>query len=188
MRLLVIATAACAALLAAPAVAAPRAATLNDPKGDWPVAGQDVLSARVTSVRVAGRPALVGALSLSAAPDAPTQYSVAVAAGCDSWLLSVRGLGTDLQDARIEHLACSGLAEYATRQAEVADATAVVRGNTVEITAPYALGLRRGVKVTSMSAGAAAFFTGVYVGHGVGDEGFVMSGDVAFGKASYVLP
>jgi hypothetical protein len=188
MRLLVIATAAAAAVLAAPAVAAPRAATLNDPKGDWPVASQDVLSARVTSVRVAGRPALVAALTLAAAPDAPTQYSVAVTAGCDSWLLSVRNLGTDLEDARIEHVVCYDLADYPTRQTEIEHATATVRGTTVEITAPYTLGLKRGTKVTSLSAGASAFFTGVYVGHDVGDQGFVMSGDVAFGKVSYVLP
>jgi hypothetical protein len=188
MRLLLIATAAAAAVLAAPAVAAPRAATLADPKGDWPVPSQDVLAARVTSARVAGAPALVATLTLAAAPDAPTQYSVAVGSGCDSWLLSVRNLGTDLEDARIEHVVCYALTDYPTKQTEVEHATATVRGTTVEITAPYTLGLKRGTRITSMSAGAAAVFTGVYVGHDVGDQGFVMSGDVAFGNASYVLP
>lgn len=188
-------TAALAALaaltLAAPAGALTRgraSSGIGDAKGDWPVASQDIVGVSASTVYYGAHPAVRAVLTLSDVPDGVAQYNVALTAGCDSWVLSARSIGGgDMQDSRMQHVRCGSGANAVTATPDTSPATVEVVGKTVVLTAPYAYGMRKGLHVTSMSAGASPFFTGVYVGHGAGEQGFVMTGDLALGDVDWTL-
>ncbi len=167
-----------AALLAAPAGAASPAA-ITDAKGDWPVASQDVVGVTVSTVP--GN-ALRAVLTLATAPDATTQYGVGVIAGCDSWTLEARGT-----EAALKHYVCGSGVGAATAQPDVSAATVTTKGNTVVITAPYANGLRRGLRIDGVNAAASVYFTGVFGGSSLTPSVAVTSGDFAYGQVAYVL-
>jgi hypothetical protein len=194
VRRYVLAAVAAALLAAAPAGAAtsrPAATTspgIKDAAGDWPVTSQDIVDVRVSTVRSGRTSAVRAVLTLTAAPDGVAQYSVGLGSACDSWVLSARSIGGgDMQDSRLQHVVCGSGTSFLTATPENAPATVAVSGNTVILTAPYALGLRKGLQITSLTGTASPFFTGVYVGHDVGQSGFVMSGDLALGSVDYTL-
>jgi hypothetical protein len=190
-----LAAAAVAALLASgayPALAArpaPTRGAITDATGDWAVASQDILSAQVTSGRVNGVPTVRAVLTLADAPDGVAQYAVSFASGCDSWVLSARGIGGgDMQDVRLQHSVCRPAAQFATSAPENAPAQVAVSGKQVVLTAKYALGLEKGLRVTSMAASASPFFTGATVGQdAVGQDGWVTSGDLALANVRFEL-
>jgi hypothetical protein len=130
------------------------------------------------SLRVGGRPAVRAVLTLAGAPDAVAEYGVTLGTACDSWALVARGA-----EARLERRGCDTPGGVTTPAATVA-----VQGTTLVLTAPYGLGLAKGLRVSNLSASASPYLTGLYVGGGTGQEGFVATGDLAFGKVSYVLP
>ena len=134
------------------------AAQFTDAKGDWAVASQDVLSARISSVLAGGAPAIRAELTLAAAPDPtlPSSYNVQFAVGCVSYALTYDGKAATLQQ-----VSC-------TRQpaTTTAPATASVRGTTLVLQAPYALGLRRGQVAGPFAAVAYTAFAGFGVGLG----------------------
>jgi hypothetical protein len=175
-----------AALLAAPATAAPRAATLSDPRGDWAVPSEDVVAARLEGVVSSAGRSLKATLALAAPPDGATTYYLAFVDGsCESWELSVQGLGTPAQSAVLTHFSC-GATSPATVTGTAVPATATVRGTTVEFSTPYVLGMRRGTKVAALLAAAAVR----YLAFGVGtdwDDAY-RDGDWAQGSTAYVLP
>jgi hypothetical protein len=184
MRRTSLAVLAVTALLAAPASAKP-AATISDPKGDWGVASEDVLAARLEGVVGTSGRTVTATVTLAGAPDAATTYYVAAIDGvCNSWEFSVYGLGTAAQAAVLTRYSCQDAATDVLGTS--VPATATVKGNTVGLTAPYALGLKRGTKVAALVAAAAVH----YVAFGVGmdaDLRFV-DGDWAQGGSRYVLP
>jgi hypothetical protein len=177
-----------AASLAAPATAAvPAKAVVTDPSGDWPVASQDITGVQVSTVRVGRTPALRAVLTLSAAPDPVSQYYVALSTGCDWWMLSTRNVSIEQpQSIRLVHGRC-GVAESATGDHPTSAATLSVSGNTLVLTAPYALGLKKGLRITSIEAAASPVLTGAYVADGVGQHGYVVSGDLALARVTYAL-
>jgi hypothetical protein len=183
MRRTSLAVLAATALLAAPASAKP-AATISDPKGDWSVASEDVLAARVEGVVSKSARTLTATVTLAGAPDAATTYYVAVTDGvCNSWEFSVRGLGTAAQSAVLTRYACG---DATNTLGTSVPATATVKGSTVGLSAPYALGLKRGTNVAALLAAASVH----YVAFGVGmdaDQRFV-DGDWAGANTRYVLP
>lgn len=188
MRRHVLAAVAAVLLAAAPATAAvPTHAAIADAKGDWPVASHDITGVRVSTVRLGRTPALRAVLTLSAAPDPVSQYYVALSTGCDWWMLSTRDAGAENpQSIRLVHGRC-GVTESATGDHPTSDATVTVSGNTLVLTAPYALGLKKGLRISSIEAAASPFLTGAYVADGVGQHGYVVSGDLALGRVTYAL-
>jgi hypothetical protein len=193
VRRYVLAAVAAALLAAVPAGATgrptgPARPGIRDAAGDWPVASQDIVDVRVSTVRVGRTPAVRAVMTLAAAPDGVAQYSVSLSQSCDSWTLSARSIGGgDMQDSRLQHSVCGAATDAVTATPETAAATVAVSGNTVTLTAPYAIGLRKGLQMTGMSATASPFFTGVWVGHDLGQSGFVVSGDLALGSVDYRL-
>jgi hypothetical protein len=193
MRRYVVPAVVAALLAAAPAGATSRvAATRNgikDAAGDWPVASQDILDVRLSNVRLGRAPALRAVITLAAPADGVAQYGVgAVGRGCDSWGLSARNIGGgDLQDARLTHYVCGSATDPVTKTYDSVPAVVTVTGNTVTLTAPYAVGLKKGLRFASMSATATPLFTGVFVGHDLGQSGFVVSGDLALGSIDFTL-
>lgn len=168
-----------AVALVTPAHAAP-APQVTDPKGDWAVASQDVLSARVSSVLVNRVPTLRAELTLAAAPESrlPTDFVVQFFVGC-----TVYDLNYDGTTAALERLTCA-----ATPVSSTAPATVTVRGTTLVLQAPYALGLRRGQVATYFAAAAYTVYAGVYQ-PGLSGDLLACTCDVAFApdKTSYVL-
>jgi len=187
--------AAVAALLAAsasPALAvrrpAPTQASIGDRTGDWAVASQDIVSAQVSSGRVNGVPTVRAVLTLADVPDGVAQYAVSFASGCDSWVLSTRNLGGgDMQDVRLQHSTCQTVAEYATYTPENAPAQVAVSGKQVVLTARYAVGLEKGLRVSSIAASASPFFTGASTDLNSGEDGWVTSGDLALANVRFEL-
>jgi hypothetical protein len=174
-------------LLAAPATAKPAAATIKDPKGDWAVASEDVLAARLEGLVAKGAKTLHATVTLAAAPDAATTYYVAFVDGvCNSWELSVQGLGTQAQRAVLTRYTCGDSTDAASVVGESVAVTAVAHGTTVEFSAPYALGLRHGTKVDGLLAAAAVRYASW--GVGMDSDTFYTDGDIARGNSSYVLP
>lgn len=188
MRRYVLTAVAAALLAAAPATAAvPTRAAVPDAKGDWPVAANDITGVQVSTVRLGRTPALRAVLTLSAPPDAVSQYYVALSAGCDWWMLSTRNVSAEQpQSVRLTQGRC-GATESATGDHPTSPATAVVSGNTLVLTAPYALGLKKGLRISSIEAAASPFVTGAFVADGVGQHGYVTSGDLALGRVTYAL-
>jgi hypothetical protein len=187
MRRYVLTAVAAALLAAAPATAAvPTQATVTDAKGDWPVASHDITRVHVSTVRVGRTPALRAVLTLSAPPDALSQYYVSVSTGCDWWMLTTRNVGGDAEDVRLISGRC-GVAESTTGQHPSVPATVTVSGSTLVLTAPYALGLKKGLRMTSVEAAASPFLTGAHVADGVGEQGYVVTGDLALAHPTFVL-
>ena len=182
MRRSVLAAAVVAALLAAaPAGAASRRPSTGgrvaDATGDWPVASQDLVSAQVTSSRAGGQAVLRAVLTLAEAPDAVAEYTVSLDSDCDVWTLSVRG-----KDARLQRSTCA-----LTELPETAPATVQVSGKQIVVTAPYALGLAKGMRFGSLTATASPYLTGVVFGSSVSPTTFVVTGDVASGSVAMTL-
>jgi hypothetical protein len=175
----------CAAtLLAAPAHAGSRPATVTDPKGDWAVAGQDLVRARLYSV-TAGTRALRADVELADVPVTGTTYAVQLGneASCESWALVVTFYGTPEQSASLQHFPCS-VTGLPGSDASIA-ATFAVTGKTLRLTAPYGLGLRRGTRLTYGGASAATYFLGLFVGPPANQD--VLTGDIAMNGIDYVL-
>jgi hypothetical protein len=179
-----------ALLTAAPALAAPRPATLSDPKGDWAVASQDLVGVRISSVRTATGPGIRAEMTLVAAPDVPTTYTtvIHIAGRCDGWALVAADHGTPLQQARLEYYACpSDTSSAVPVPDDTAPATVEVRGTTVVLTAPYALGLARRQRIEGAVIAASTRFVGVFYPDNSGTWQEVVSGDLGYGRVSYVL-
>lgn len=173
--------AAIAALAAfAPSASAAGPAVIADPRGDWPVAASDVLSVRVDGVVKGTAHTLRAQLTLAAAPDAVTEYQVALSNQCDSWTFATRGYGTAAQTATLTHHACG---DSPTSRGASVPATVTVKGTVVEFTAPYAVGLRRGTKVTYLAAAASVYY--VSAGVGTDPSAWATDGDLALGNATY---
>ena len=177
-----------AALLTAvamsPVHAAPGSAIVTDPANDW-VPSQDVVRLDVSS-GPAGKARVVKAtFRLTAAPDAAATYQANLETGrCDkAWSLKASGLGTSSQKATLERLPCMAT----TAAIPTAPATVTVKGTTVEITAPYAVGLVKGLHVKQINGFVGAAFAGTYVGNGLGQDGFILSGDLAWSAVDYRL-
>jgi hypothetical protein len=188
MRRYVLAAVAATLLAAAPAAAAvPTKAGIADASGDWPVASEDIVRTEVSTVRVGRTPALRAVLTLAAPADSAAMYYVAVSTGCEWWMLSTRNVALgDPQDVRLVHGYC-GAAESATGQKDNGAATVSVSGNKLVLTAPYAFGLKKGLRMSSIESGASPLMTGAYVADGVGQNGYVTTGDLALGHVTFAL-
>jgi hypothetical protein len=167
-----------ALLLAAPAGAGTTAA-IKDAKGDWAVGSQDVVGVTVSSVP--GN-AVRAVLTLAGAPDAATNYGVSLVAGCDWWTFDARGT-----KATLNHYHCGSGADVTAVQPDVSAATVETKGNTVVLTAPYANGLKRNLKLTGLNAVASVYFVGAGGGGTTLPTFSVYTGDLAYGDVSYVL-
>ena len=97
----------------------------------------------------------------------------------------MRGIGTAAQAARMTHYTCGETTDPEQLNPPNVPATVSVRGSVIELTAPYALGLRRGTKVVALVAAAAVQF--VAFGPGTDPEEFFVDGDFAWGRTSYTL-
>jgi hypothetical protein len=172
--------------LAGSATAAPRSG-ISDPRGDWPVASQDVVSAKLSSVLVSGKPVLRGELQLAAAPDGrPATYAIGFAVGCHAYSFDKS------TEATGDHVALS-YTDYCTPEDDGPGrigvdkeypATVSVKGRTVTWLAPYVGQIKRGARVEGMSAwGCARLCTSV--GIDWNDQKTV--GDLAWGEMLYVV-
>jgi hypothetical protein len=182
-------TAVAVALLAAgPAGAAPPRNGFKDPAGDWAVKSQDILDVRVSAVRIGKTPALRAVITLAAPYDGVAGYGVGVSpyTTCETWVLKASGIGGDRQDARLEHVLCGEPGRYYTTAHPSAPATVSVAGNTVTVTAPYAVGLKKGLRLRGASASASVMFAGVWVVNLDGST-FVGSGDIGYGEIDVTL-
>jgi hypothetical protein len=179
-------TALCAtALLAAPAHAAPRPAVLRDAKGDWSVAGQDLLAARISGVRVNGVRAVRAEVDLADVPTTGSTYGVLVETeACGSWGLVVSLYGTAEANASFQHFPCPATGIEGSDASM--PATFSVTGKTLTITAPYGLGLGRGARLVYGIMTAATYYAGLFVGPPV-DKG-ANTGDIGGNGVAYVLP
>jgi hypothetical protein len=161
---------------------------VRDPKGDWQVASQDVLSARVSSVRVGGKPALRGELTMAAAPDVPTTYNLYFYVGCVTYQFAY--------DWRVD--AAHSAAKFVRSDCPTSDtdvlpkthdfpATVTAKGTTLTWVAPYAGGIARGTKVSGFAA--LVFTTPVFVDEGDSWTGSheAYTGDIGYGTATYVV-
>lgn len=163
--------------LVTPGHAAAPVASVTDPRGDWPVASQDILSARLSSVYVHGVPTLRAEVDLAAAPNplVPTTYTVDFGVGCAAYSLTSDGTSGTLErsDCKVKKLTTS------------APGTAAVHGTTLVIQAPYALGLQVGQVAQGLGAVAATVFVAYW--QLTGD--FATSGDIALAPydTTYVL-
>lgn len=172
--------------LAGPATAAPRNG-ISDPKGDWPVAGQDVISAKLSSALVNGKPVLRGELRLAEAPGAgPASYVVAFSLGCHSYAFDKSTQATG------EHVALS-YSDYCTPEDDDpvrvgADkeypATVTLKGSTLVWQAPYVGHVKRGARVEGLIAWGCAR---VCTGFGASVEEMTTVGDLAWGEMLYVV-
>jgi hypothetical protein len=189
-RTLLAALVAAVAVLPSTAQAAP-SPQIVDKKGDWAVDAQDILTARVSSVLVAGKPALRAEMSLAAAPSAvPATYRFGFMKGCVGYGFSYDWKGTATgSTAQFFRQECYTGAEKPgeTPKTTTLPATATVKGATLTWTTPFAAGIARGARVTD-------FFAWVYdVPFGtVGNDtvtGYTefYTGDVAYSRATYVV-
>lgn len=172
-------------LLAVPAHAAQRPATVPDATGDWPVASGDLAGMRLYGVTVDGVRALRADVTFAGVPAAGTTFRAVVETkACGWWSLSVNRYGTPLQNAALERYGCDLTALGGP--VESSPATFTVTGKTVRITAPYALGLRRGARLVHGAATASVQYTGVIVY--VPPAKSAETGDYAGNGIDYVLP
>jgi hypothetical protein len=179
-------TALCASvLLAAPAHAAQRPASVPDTTGDWPVASGDLVGMRLYAVTAHGVRSLRADVTFADVPAVGTTFRAIVETkACGWWSLSVNRYGTPLQNAALERYGCDLTALAAP--VETGPATFTVVGKTVRITAPYALGLGRGARLVHGTALASMQYAGVLVA--VPPAKSVETGDYADNGIDYVLP
>lgn len=186
MTRLTLAAGLAAAALLAPAAFAGAPAIVTDPANDWQLAQQDIRLVRVEGVRTGNTHVLRATLTLSAAPDAGSEYAVSVSRGCHWWVFDVRGVGTSVQRATLSQGSC-GDATSPVPQPSV-PATVSVRGNAITFSAPYAFGLKRSFRLDYVSAVAAYEFAMFWVGPGVTPDVGFTAGDIAGGPVTYWLP
>ena len=171
-----------AATLASPALAAPSSVTVSDPAGDWPVTSQDVRRVRLSS----DGKSVTLAFELVAAPDATTRYQgyFATADYCNQgWIVNAIGAGTATAKADLSRTTCDPAGGIVAT--ETSAATMKVRGTTVEVTAPYALGVKRGLTVRYFNGAASTVLAAV--GAGMDSATFLWTGDIAIGEVTYRL-
>jgi hypothetical protein len=180
-----------AVALATPALAAP-SSQLGDPKGDWAVASQDVLSGRLSSVLVAGKPVLRGELTLAAPPAAGvvSTYNFGFQVGCEYWSFNYIWPGTaQAAQADLEMWSyCTAPGQVPKEQPDAKYAvTFAVAGSTLTWQAPYAGTIRKGAKAGTFAALACPVVGGVAFGNVDGKATEVWTGDIAFSQAVYVI-
>jgi hypothetical protein len=161
---------------------------VRDPKGDWQVASQDVLSARVSSVLVSGRPALRGELTLAAAPAVPTTYKLYFYAGCIGYGFTY-DWHVDAAHSAAKFTRSDCPAEIAEVVPKTQDfpATVTVKGTTLTWVAPYAGGVKRGTKVTGFAAMVYTAPVGAVESDSWTGYHEAYAGDVGYSDAVYVV-
>lgn len=187
MRRTLLAALAALALAAPAAHAAAPAPQVTDPRGDWHVPSQDVVSGRISSVLVRGAPHLRGELRLAAPPatGVPASYELTFGIGCAGYGFTY---------------AWDGLPEGGTATLDQWDwcfdelqpwsdpeirlpVTFAVRGSTLTFQTPYTGGLRRGQRAKRFHIQACQRICGVTVAAAVGAD----VGDHASSNAVYVV-
>ena len=131
--------------------------TFRDPSGDWQVPSQDVVTVTLRSVSSQAKHWLEADITL-AAPVGPTYttYTVAFQIGSSCYALATSTVngGPLQQSAGGASVSPSSFSEVPCTDPGVqptgAPAASMARGSTVQIRAPYALGLRRGMRVTAV--------------------------------------
>jgi hypothetical protein len=142
-------------VLASPAMAAP-SPQVNDPRGDWSVPGQDVLTGRVSSVLVAGKPVLRGELTLAEAPvpGVVTSYRLGFMIGCEGWSFAYDWPGAapaaKASLERVDFCAQSQVPKVGPDQTFAA--TFSTKGPTLIWQAPYTGSIKRGARADSFYA------------------------------------
>ncbi len=177
---------------AAPAHAAP-SPQVTDPKGDWQVASQDVLSARLSSRYVGGKPSLRGELRLAAVPDVPTTYRFNFGLGCSSYSFAYVwpgvAQGASATFERWDY--CAPPAAVPEAPKTTADATFpvtfAVTGTTLVWQAAYAGGIKKGVRVANFAALACTVLGGVVAGDTTTGSHEVWAGDIAYSANRYYV-
>lgn len=177
---------------ASPATAAP-APQVTDPAGDWGVASQDVLWARLSSTGTKAAPVLRGELRLAAAPAPGTtsRYWLGFHVGCVAyrftyvWSGAPQGSGATLE----EYSYCAGTAAPVRNPVDrTYPVTVAVKGTTVVWQAAYAGAIRRGARAGTFYVFACVPNCGVrFVNTSSGREDEVLTGDVAESDARYVI-
>lgn len=156
-----------------PARADSSALTFTDPSGDWQVASQDVVKVTLRSLSDRGKHVLAADITL-AAPAGPayTSYIVSFRIGQTCYALATTTVnGKPAQQsagdvtttpASFSSASCT----YSGPTTTNAPATSAVQNSTVQIRAPYALGLRRGARVSAINVAVGTEPTQSYVGVG----------------------
>ena len=159
--------------LALPARADSSALTFADPIGDWQVASQDVVTVTLRSVSDRGTHVLAADITL-AAPVGPayTTYAVSFRIGQTCYALAtitVNGKPAQQSTGGVTTIPSSFSAASCTYSGPTttsAPATSAVQNSTVQIRAPYALGLRRGARVSDINVAVGTQPMEMYVGVG----------------------
>jgi len=178
--------------MALPARADSNTLTFKDPSGDWAVAAQDIVQVTLRSVSDRSGHWLDAHISL-AAPVGPayTTYVVTFQIGPTCYALAtstVNGApvqqsagGASISPASLASATCTNAGPMTG-----APATSVAHGSTVEIRAPYALGLRRGLRATGVTVAVGTQPVQVRVGIGSTTPA-VSTGDFATTNAVFAL-
>jgi hypothetical protein len=176
-----------------PAAQAAPSPQVIDPKGDWQVASQDILSGRLSSVIADGKPALRGELTLAAAPAAGvvTTYSLSFMVGsCDGYTWHyVWGGAAPATKVSLEQVDfCHQQPTQVAQADHTYAASATLSGSTIVWQAPYVGMIKRGAKAGSFAALACPVFGGVSGGDTITGSHEAWTGDIAYGaNRSYVI-
>lgn len=178
-------------VLAPVALAAP-SPQISDPKGDWQVASQDVVSGRLSSVLSAGKPALKGELTLAAAPAAGVEsmYALNFLVGCDGYTFSYIWPGVAQgAKATLDHYSfCQQRPATEPTADDSTPATVAVTGTTLTWQVPYTGKIVKGARAMSFSAVACSAIAAVFFGDSITGSHEVDTGDVAYGgNQTYVV-
>lgn len=183
MRRHLAAAAALGVLLAPAAGAAPRP-QMNDPRGDWSTAGQDVLWGRLSSIRGDDGTMIQGELALAAAPTVPGSiYRFTFHIGCHEYSFGLQVPGAE--DSRPALNPTQPGMSYWDHCADVPGpdagypASAEVKDNVIVWRARYAGQIARGAIVRNFEGLACVSVT---CGAGV-----LATGDVAASTGHYVV-
>lgn len=142
-----------------PARADSSSLTFTDPAGDWQVASQDIVKVTLRSVSAASKHWLEADITLAAPVGAAyTSYVVSFRAGNTCYALATSTVNgapaqhsagdASMTPSSLSAASCSDTAAQPTG----ASATAAVHSSTLQIRAPYALGLRRGLRLQDVGA------------------------------------
>jgi len=167
--------------------------TFTDASGDWQVASQDIIKVTLRSLSQHGEHVLAADITL-AAPAGPayTLYIVSFRVGQTCYTLATATIngqpaqqsagGASATSSNLGATSCA----YSGPMGSSAPASSMVQGSTVQIRAPYALGLRRGLRVTDVNVAVGTEPTEMYVG--VGPKNIApATGDFATTKAALPL-
>lgn len=186
-RTLLAALVAAVAALPSTAQAAPSPQVI-DKKGDWVVASQDLVTARLSSVLVGGKPALRADLTFAEAPgQVPTTYQFGFTKGCLGYGFTYEAQAT--AKASFVRTECYTGAEgvAGTPKQTTFPATATISGTTLTMIAPYAGGIARGNKVKDFFAFVYDVPVGLVGNNSVLGYSEIYTGDMAFSSNSYVV-